>query len=65
MKTRSGKYVDVGSGPVRSAERRSESPSPQAPFRLASFFSGIGGFDLGFRRAGFEVVYQYELNKSC
>jgi DNA (cytosine-5)-methyltransferase 1 len=33
--------------------------------RIASFFSGIGGFDLGFQRAGFEVVYQCELNKFC
>lgn len=32
---------------------------------LASFFSGIGGFDLGFQRAGFQVVYQCELNKFC
>lgn len=33
--------------------------------KLASFFSGIGGFDLGFQEAGFDVVYQCELNKFC
>ena len=31
--------------------------------RVASFFSGIGGFELGFERAGMEVVFQCEINK--
>ena len=34
-------------------------------FKLASFFSGIGGFDLGFQRAGFQVVYQCEIQTYC
>ncbi|RYZ79394.1 MAG: DNA cytosine methyltransferase [Proteobacteria bacterium] len=33
--------------------------------KIASFFSGIGGFDLGFERAGHEVVYQCEKEKFC
>jgi DNA (cytosine-5)-methyltransferase 1 len=33
--------------------------------RLASFFSGIGGVDLGFDRAGFETVYQNEIKPFC
>ena len=33
--------------------------------KLASFFSGIGGFDLGFERAGFDIAYQCEVNKFC
>jgi DNA (cytosine-5)-methyltransferase 1 len=33
--------------------------------RVASFFSGIGGFDLGFERAGMKVVFQVEINKFC
>lgn len=33
--------------------------------RLASFFSGIGGFDLGFQRAGFDIAYQCELDGFC
>lgn len=33
--------------------------------RVASFFSGIGGFDLGFERAGMEVVFQSEIDPFC
>ena len=33
--------------------------------RVASFFSGIGGFDLGFERAGMQVVFQCEIDKFC
>jgi DNA (cytosine-5)-methyltransferase 1 len=32
---------------------------------FASFFSGIGGFDLGFQRAGFDVVLQCEIDSFC
>jgi len=31
----------------------------------ASFFSGIGGFDLGFQRAGFEITFQCEVDDYC
>jgi DNA (cytosine-5)-methyltransferase 1 len=30
--------------------------------KVASFFSGIGGFDLGLERVGMEVVFQSEIN---
>ena len=33
--------------------------------RVSSFFSGIGGFDLGLERAGMRVVFQSEINKYC
>lgn len=33
--------------------------------KLASFFAGIGGFDLGFERAGAEVVFQCEIDPHC
>lgn len=32
---------------------------------VASFFAGIGGFDLGFERAGFQVVFQCEKDAFC
>jgi len=33
--------------------------------KVSSFFSGIGGFDLGFERAGMEIVFQCEINDFC
>lgn len=33
--------------------------------RVASFFAGIGGFDLGFERAGMKVVFQCEIDPFC
>lgn len=33
--------------------------------KLASFFSGIGGFDLGFEQAGYEVAFQCEIDSFC
>ena len=32
---------------------------------MASFFAGIGGFDLGFEKAGAEVIFQCEIDKFC
>lgn len=34
----------------------------KSTLRIASFFSGIGGFDLGFERAGMNVVFLCEIN---
>jgi DNA (cytosine-5)-methyltransferase 1 len=33
--------------------------------KVASFFAGIGGFDIGFERAGLEVVWQCEIQPFC
>lgn len=33
--------------------------------RVASFFAGIGGFDLGFEQAEFKPIFQCEINKFC
>ncbi len=38
---------------------------PAERLTVASLFSGIGGFDLGFQRAGFAVTFQCELNRFC
>jgi DNA (cytosine-5)-methyltransferase 1 len=35
------------------------------PMKVASFFAGIGGFDLGLERAGMRVVFQCEINPFC
>jgi DNA (cytosine-5)-methyltransferase 1 len=32
---------------------------------VASFFSGIGGFDIGFERADFSITMQCEIDKYC
>ena len=33
--------------------------------RVASFFAGIGGFDLGFQREGHEIVFHCEIDSFC
>jgi DNA (cytosine-5)-methyltransferase 1 len=35
----------------------------EVALKVASFFAGIGGFDLGLERSGMEVVFQCEINK--
>ena len=34
-------------------------------FKAASLFSGIGGFDIGLARAGFEITSHCEINEFC
>lgn len=45
--------------------RHREGGGRRPEFTLASFFAGIGGFDLGFERAGFETVWQCEISEFC
>jgi len=33
--------------------------------RVVSLFAGIGGFDLAFQRAGFEIVAHVEKDANC
>lgn len=40
-------------------------PADVEPYRVASLFSGIGGFELGFERQGFDVTFQCEINEFC
>ena len=51
--------VRGGQGGARNGD--SELPC----FKAASLFSGIGGFDIGFERAGFEISFQCETNEFC
>lgn len=37
----------------------------QSSLKVASFFTGIGGIDVGFERAGFQTVFQCEINDFC
>ncbi len=41
------------------------SVTSRAGLRMASFFAGVGGFDLGFGRAGIETVWQCEKKAFC
>ena len=56
--------------PVRSHEKNAlentrKRTAAAAPFKVASLFSGIGGFDLGFQSSGFEISFQCEIDKFC
>lgn len=35
----------------------------QPKYKVCSLFSGIGGIDLGFKQAGFEIVWANEIDK--
>lgn len=49
---------------MRRKSRDSGGSRPKG-LRMASFFSGIGGFDLGFERAGFDIVFECEIDEFC
>ncbi|WP_417788924.1 DNA cytosine methyltransferase [Terasakiella pusilla] len=50
---------------LMEAEQKTVQPKAVNEYRVASFFAGIGGFDLGCERAGMEVVFQCEINSFC
>ena len=37
----------------------------QSKYKVCSLFSGIGGIDLGFKQAGFDIVWANEIDKYC
>src|SRR5688572_14970514 len=58
---------EIGSGDVGRYDVEGASTIPGRPtgFRHASFFSGIGGFDLGFERNGISSVFFCEKKPFC
>ncbi len=55
-------------GENNAASLQNGTRKPTAPvtrFRATSLFSGIGGFDIGMERAGFEITFQCEIDKFC
>ena len=52
-------YAAGEAGPSTKASKSNKK------YTVASFFSGIGGFDLGFEEYGFEIKFQCEINKFC
>lgn len=50
----------------KGTDRRSLSSKPMhSKMRFASFFAGIGGFDLGFQQAGMEPAFHCEIDPYC
>lgn len=45
--------------------RGSLAPKKSNQFKFNSFFAGIGGFDLGFEKAGISPAYHCEIDKFC
>src|ERR1035437_1637439 len=55
-----GKHI--ANGAHRGTRKRANG---ELRFKAASLFSGIGGVDIGLERAGFEIIFQCEINKFC
>jgi len=55
---------DVTAVPARKSKRE-RSARGHSHAGIASFFAGIGGFDLGFQQAGFDPRFHCELNTFC
>lgn len=50
---------------TKIAANAKTTPSPKENVKVNSFFAGIGGFDLGFERAGIAPAFHCEINKFC
>lgn len=55
-----------GMNPRLTSQTRHRGQSAPLPTHtVASFFAGIGGFDLGFERAGIDTIWQCEIKEFC
>jgi DNA (cytosine-5)-methyltransferase 1 len=46
-------------------KHRKDTKLPGKGIRVAAFFAGAGGLDLGFDQAGFDIVYATDIDESC
>lgn len=51
--------------PLGPARKNSMAGRSSSKLRMNSFFAGIGGFDLGFQRAGIRPAFHCEVNPYC
>lgn len=54
-----------GKSETVTENRAYHSPENNSQYSVASFFSGIGGFDIGFESAGFDITLQCEIEPFC
>src|SRR5437660_186125 len=66
MGVRNGRHRNARKAAARPDRTLFDDLEPAGPqLTIASFFSGIGGFDLGFERCGFSIAYQCEIHAYC
>lgn len=58
-------FLDTHDGHTQNANGLHEGSGDGERIRVASFFAGIGGFDLGFELAGMQTVWQCEKKPFC
>jgi DNA (cytosine-5)-methyltransferase 1 len=49
----------------QNAKGKGSGTVEKSGYKVASFFAGIGGFDIGFEQAGFETTFQCEVEPFC